>query len=154
VHVGVVYVWHLPALFDAAVTNPSLHGLEHLTFLATAVWFWEPLLTRRGVRRIGEGVGIAYVTAAGVAWSVLGALLTFSTQPWYPTYVRVQGPTAVVHDQQLAGLIMWLPPGLLYLGVAFVLLWRLIERLEPQRRRVLPRPVLGTNTIEEPRRMR
>jgi putative membrane protein len=131
VHVGVVFAWHVPALFDAAVANPSLHAFEHLSFLATAVWFWAPVLTRRGLRRTGETLAIAYVTAAGAAWSTLGALLTFSSQPWYPAYAASLGHDAAVRDQQLAGLIMWLPPGLLYLALAFVLLWRLLERLEP-----------------------
>jgi putative membrane protein len=131
VHVAIVFAWHTPPLFDAALSNPSFHAFEHLTFLATALWFWEPLLTRRGVRRAGEVVGIAYVTLAGVAWSTLGALLTFSSQPWYATYVRIEGAVAAVRDQQLAGLLMWLPPGVLSLAVAFVLFWRLLERLEP-----------------------
>jgi putative membrane protein len=131
IHLAVVFAWHAPPLFDAALANPSFHAFEHLTFVATAVWFWEPLLTRRGVRRVGEVVGIAYVTVAGVAWSALGALLTFSSQPWYPAYARLEGVAAAVRDQQLAGLLMWLPPGLLYLAVAFVLFWRLLERLEP-----------------------
>jgi cytochrome c oxidase assembly factor CtaG len=144
VHLGAVFAWHAPPLFDAAIENPSLHAFEHLIFLVTAMWFWEPLLTRRGVRRVGEAVGIAYVTAAGVAWSGLGALLTFSSQPWYPAYAAVEGHAAAVHDQQLAGLLMWLPPGLLYLGVAFVLFWRLLERLEPS---VSSRALAGTHMV-------
>jgi putative membrane protein len=144
VHLAVVFAWHAPPLFDAAISNPSFHAFEHLTFLVTALWFWEPLLTRRGIRRVGEGIGIAYVTAAGVAWSALGALLTFSTQPWYPAYVLTEGRTAAIRDQQLAGLIMWLPPGLLYLVVAFVLCWRLLERLEPS---VSRRALVGTHLV-------
>jgi putative membrane protein len=113
---GALWIWHAPGLFQAALESASIHALQHLSFLVSALLFWWALIHgRQGVR--GHGAAVLSVFTTSLHSSALGALLTFAVAPWYPTY---QGNTALwgvtpVEDQQLAGLIMWVPTSALYL---------------------------------------
>jgi Cytochrome c oxidase caa3 assembly factor (Caa3_CtaG) len=113
---GALWIWHVPSLFQAAFESASIHALQHLSFLVSALLFWWALIHgRQGVR--GHGAAVLSVFTTSLHSSALGALLTSAVAPWYPTY---QGNTALwgvtpVEDQQLAGLIMWVPTSALYL---------------------------------------
>ncbi|MFI5273286.1 MAG: cytochrome c oxidase assembly protein [Ktedonobacterales bacterium] len=122
---GDLWLWHVPALYDATLENDTVHVIEHLTFVATAVLFWWVVLSPLAqVPRVGRGTAILYLFAACQPMVALGALLTFATTPFYAPYVtapRIWGSTPV-GDQQLGGLIMWMPtniPYLIFLSVAF-----------------------------------
>ena len=126
--------WHTPWAFQAALADDTLHALEHLTLVVTAVFFWWPILTPGLRQRIGIGVAIVEVVIATPVMTVLGALLTFSSAVWYPAYVaseRAHGIGALA-DQQLAGLLMWIPSGMLYLVIIAVLFVRWMDA-EPAR---------------------
>jgi len=121
--------WHTPVAFQAALDDDPLHALEHLTLLATALLFWWPILTPGLRERIGTGFAIVEVLIATIVMTALGALLAFSPTVWYPAYSaaeRVRGVGALA-DQQLAGLLMWIPSGLLYLAVIAWLFLRWID---------------------------
>jgi putative membrane protein len=111
-----IWVWHAPVFYQAALDNPAIHVLEHATFLATAIVFWWFLLqpARRKITRYGTAVLYLFTTLLHV--SVLGGLLTFSAQTWIPAYTASAGIGGLspLQDQQLAGLIMWLPGGVLF----------------------------------------
>jgi putative membrane protein len=133
VHGAALWVWHVPALFEAAVRSDLVHFLQHASFFGTALLFWWALFNaRRGPAAYGAGVLYLFTTA--VHSSLLGALLTFARTLWYPPYAdttRSWGLTAL-QDQQLGGLIMWVPAGLVYVGagLAMVVAWlRESERL-------------------------
>jgi cytochrome c oxidase assembly factor CtaG len=116
-HVAALWLWHLPTLYDAALRNEGVHVAEHLSFLATALLFWYPIADARPRRRFGVGVATLYLFAAGLQCTLLGALITMSRHAWY---VGHYGTTAAwgltpLEDQQLAGLVMWIPAGLVYL---------------------------------------
>ncbi|MDB4883119.1 MAG: hypothetical protein JWL95_1885 [Gemmatimonadetes bacterium] len=116
-HVGALWLWHLPRLYDVALRDERVHVLEHATFFLTALLFWAPLADRRRVLRLGVGAGTLYLFAAALQCTLLGALMTFARRPWY---VAHYGTTAAwgltpLEDQQIAGLIMWIPAGLAYL---------------------------------------
>lgn len=117
VHVGAVWLWHTPALYDAAVGNPAVHVVEHATFLGAAVWFWDRVWS--SARRAPRTQAIATLCLAGmiVQGAVLGAVLTFASRPLSGVYAGAAGFTAL-EDQQLAGAIMWVPPGFVYATVA------------------------------------
>jgi putative membrane protein len=116
-HVIVVWVWHTPVLYDAAVSNAALHLLEHATFLGSAVWFWaEVVATARRDRR-RQALATACLGAMIVQGGVLGALLTFATWSLYDVYDG-WGALTAVEDQQFAGALMWVPPGFVYATVA------------------------------------
>lgn len=122
-HVVVLWAWHLPAAYQAALLDERLHALEHLSFLGTGMLFWWVVLQPAGRRRLDRGRSILYVVVAGMQGGLLGALLTFAGTSFYPAQSAAAASWGLtpLEDQQLAGLIMWLPAGLVYLAVAAAL---------------------------------
>jgi len=114
---GDLWLWHAPALYDATLTNETIHIFEHLTFIAFGVLFWWPVLSPvRALPRSGYGFRVLYLFLACQPMVALGALLTFAAAPLYTPYVaapRIWGLSAL-EDQQLGGLIMWLPSNIPY----------------------------------------
>jgi putative membrane protein len=125
-HVGLVLFWHLPVAYDAALTRPALHALEHVTLLSSALLFWWVLFRPEPARQLDAGIGVLYLTGASVVSGMLGALLTFAGTPIYPAQSSgsLQFGLTPLEDQQVAGLLMWLPGGLVYLTGASVLFLR------------------------------
>jgi putative membrane protein len=125
-----LWLWHLPTLYDATLENEYIHIFEHLTFTATAVLFWWVVLGPvRSIPRLSPGVGVLYLFVACQPMVALGALLTFAAQPLYQPYVeapRIWGSTPL-GDQQLGGLIMWLPSNIPYVLVMSVLFFRWVN---------------------------
>ena len=118
-----VWGWHIPALFDAALRNEAVHTLQHLTFFISALLFWWCLMTaKRG--QADYGPALLSVITTGLHTSGLGALLTVSSFSWYRAYPGLGLPWGLtpLEDQQLGGLIMWIPGGLVYLAATLVLL--------------------------------
>jgi putative membrane protein len=113
-HGLVLWLWHVPALFEAALRSEVVHALQHATFFATAMVFWWGIVRGR-YGRGGYGLAAAFVFATAMHTSVLGALLTVASRLWYPLYEARALPWGVDarEDQQLAGLIMWVPAGVL-----------------------------------------
>jgi putative membrane protein len=117
-----LWVWHVPWLFDQTLSNDWIHAAQHTTFLVTALIFWWPVMNR--IPSFGYGGSLIYIFTTILHTSVLGALLTFAPRPWYSSYV-ITAPTwhlSALEDQQLGGLIMWIPAGTLLLIVALALL--------------------------------
>jgi putative membrane protein len=124
-HGATIWAWHLPVLFDAALANAWLHWLEHASFVLTAVVFWWAMLGRPA-RVNGYGLSVACLFVTLLHSSLLGMLLTLSPQPWYaPAPAAAAWGLTAMEDQQLAGLIMWIPGGILYILAALALagLW-------------------------------
>ena len=123
-----LWLWHVPALFDAALETTGWHVAQHLTFLVTALLFWWSVLHAPG-RRVGLAVGCLFFTS--LISGALGALMALSQSPWYAGYADL-GMDAFglrpAEDQQLAGLLMWVPGGLLHALAGLTLLWRSLER--------------------------
>ncbi len=121
-----LWLWHAPGPYEAALAHEGLHLLEHASFLATALLFWHSLIHRRD-RAFGHGAGAFWSLATLVHSGMLGALITFASAPLYPTYRHHPSPLGLtaLEDQQLAGLIMWVPSGMVYLiaGLLFTGAW-------------------------------
>lgn len=134
IHAVVLWVWHVPALFEAAVGDNFVHTLQHLAFMGSALLFWWAMFDpRHGLVR--PAIGALYIFTTALHTSVLGALLTFSQTPWYPVYAD-RAPDwglSALEDQQLGGLIMWVPGGAVYLAVTLWLLARLLAEPGPAR---------------------
>lgn len=136
-----LWIWHLPVLYQAALRSEVIHILEHATFFGAALLLWWTLAhshTRGSIRSYGVGILLVFTTA--LHGGLLGWLLTFTSQAWYPAYAETTSlwGLAPLEDQQLAGAIMWAPAGLIYALSALVLLaaWlRAMERVTPQGRR-------------------
>jgi putative membrane protein len=117
-----LWVWHVPALFEAALADERVHAVQHACFFWTAVLFWWAVVHGR-YGRLGYGLAIVFVFTTGLHSGILGALLTWSQRVWYPTYA-VRAPAwglPGLEDQQLAGLIMWVPAGVVFLVVGLAL---------------------------------
>jgi putative membrane protein len=126
VHAGTLWLWHLPLLFDAALQHEALHVVQHLSFVATGAWFWASLARGR-YGRAGFGAAVVYLFATAVESGALGALLVFSPGVWYlidAGALAAHGLTPL-EDQQLAGLLMWVPASLIFAGagLAFFAAW-------------------------------
>jgi len=112
-----LWVWHAPALFDAAERHVGLHVLEHVSFVATSTLLWAVAWGPGGWRRARAGVGVFALFAATLPATALGAALTLTGHAWYAAYPSLA-------DQRIAGALMWAAgsaPGLL--GAALLFAW-------------------------------
>jgi len=130
--VGVLWFWHAAAPYDAALDSEPLHLLEHASFLVTAVLFWHVVVGVRGTARVSNGLGVLLVFAMAMQSVFLSVLLTFARTPWYSGYAATTAPWGLdpLTDQQLAGVLMWIPAGGIYLVVALALLVSWIRATE------------------------
>jgi cytochrome c oxidase assembly factor CtaG len=121
-HSAVLWAWHVPAFYQAALRHASIHALEHASFFVSALLLWWVLLTVGRARAEGYGVSALLTLAMVMHTGLLGALLTFAPRPLYPAYEpATRFGLTVLEDQQLAGLLMWVPGGLIYLGLGLLL---------------------------------
>jgi putative membrane protein len=122
-HAIALWIWHVPPAFEATLTSEPLHWLQHASFFLSAVIFWHSVLMP-GPQSGRAGAALLSIFTTAVHTSLLGALLTFSSTSWYPTYQGFSGLTAI-EDQQLGGLVMWVPGGAVFLasGMAIAARW-------------------------------
>jgi putative membrane protein len=117
-----IWAWHAPLLFDAAVTDVAMHRLQHLSFLLTAVLFWWSVFYHSN-----PGLAAWHLFVTMMHTSILGALMALSPKVLYQaqTATALQWGLTPLQDQQLAGLIMWIPAGTVYAGaaMAFTVVW-------------------------------
>jgi cytochrome c oxidase assembly factor CtaG len=139
VHALALWVWHVPALFEATLRSDLVHTLQHASFLGSALLFWWALVHGpRGL--LGYGAAVLYLFTTSVHSGVLGAFLTFTGRVLYPAYSETTASWGLtpLEDQQLGGLIMWVPAGLVYVvaGLALLAGWmRESERAVVRRER-------------------
>lgn len=125
-HVLVLWLWHLPGPFQAALGSESIHAFQHVTLFLTAALFWWGVSQGR-YGRAGYGAAALFVFVNSIQGGILAALLTVAQRAWYP--VHAVRTAAAGHDplsdQQLAGLIMWVPAGAIsvLLGLALFAAW-------------------------------
>ncbi|GAA5534186.1 cytochrome c oxidase assembly protein [Deinococcus aluminii] len=139
---AVFWAWHVPAFYEAAVRNPGLHALEHLSFLLTNALFWWALLQPPGRRALARGAAVVSLFGAALQGSLLGVLLAFARTPLYPDYAQkalAEGRNPLA-DQQLAGLVMWVPSGVVYVALAAVFFVQWLRDEERAQRNREPRP--------------
>jgi putative membrane protein len=130
-HAAAISVWHAPLLYEWALADEMAHALEHAAFLASGLLFWWALIHGRG-RAASYGASALYVFAMALVSTLLGALITFAPAPWYASYSETTAAWGLspLADQQLAGAIMWVPPGIVYLGTALALLVAWLRAVE------------------------
>jgi len=126
-------VWHFPALYERTIWNQGIHDLQHLSFFGTALLFWWPIIdpVPRHHRVSGLWASLmVFITA--VVSTIIGAILTLADEVLYEPYRYAAMPwgfTPLV-DQQVAGLLMWIGGGTLYVVIILVLLARWLLREE------------------------
>jgi len=121
-HAAAIWIWHAPALFQATLESDLAHTLQHCSFFFSALLFWWSLFFREDY-----GAAVLSLFTTSLHTGILGAILTLSPSVFYPAYSRT-APTwglSPLEDQQLGGLIMWLPAGIVYIAAAlyFVAAW-------------------------------
>jgi cytochrome c oxidase assembly factor CtaG len=135
--VGSMWIWHWPPLYNAALSHEAIHIAEHLLFLITATIFWWPVLGPVEESHLSPLAAVIYLFSACGAHTVLAILITFAPVGTYPAYLQPSDSIGILAllrdhwgltpgvDQQLGGLLMWVPVCLIYLGfiIATMIRW-------------------------------
>ena len=141
-HPAVVFVlfcgsfvfWHLPRPYAWGLHNELFHSLEHLSFFVPALAFWTIIIEPSGHRRLDYAATLLYLVVTVVLSDMPGALMVIAPRPLYPEHAA--GAAAwgltLMQDQQLAGLIMWIPAGAIYIAAA---IWLFVKLLQSSERR-------------------
>jgi putative membrane protein len=139
-----LWLWHAAALYDAALADPLVHALEHVMFLATALLFWRVVVGVRAVR-VSPGLAVLLLFTMAVQSALLALLLTFARTPWYVGYTTTTRPWGIeqLPDQRLAGAIMWVPAGFVYLAAALALLVGWLRRYDGEASTMEPLPAIA-----------
>lgn len=134
--VGSMWLWHAPALCSAAVTSRPIYALQSISLVLLGSVFWWQLLAPHEQERLSPLAGICYLFTACTACSLLGMILTFSPVRVCPIYMQSIDPRGLLglvrdqwgmtpeKDQQIGGLLMWVPMCLVYLAAIFAQLVR------------------------------
>ena len=126
VHALVLWLWHVPVFWEAAMRSTPLHAIQHLTFVLTAALFWWGMIHGR-YGRMAYGAAVFYVFLTAIHSSLLGAIMTIAPSIWYRSYAETATTWKVdaLVDQQLAGLLMWIPSGVVFIvfGLALFAAW-------------------------------
>lgn len=121
-----LWAWHIPAFYQATLNNDGIHALQHTMFLVSALLFWYALIYGR-YGRLGYGTAFILVFTTALHSSLLGAVMTVARTVWYPIYNGRTAPWGLspLQDQQLGGLIMWIPSGIVLViaGLALFAGW-------------------------------
>ena len=122
IHAVVLWSWHIPALFQATLESEFVHALQHASFLFSALLFWWAVIHGRR-RALGFGLAVLYMFTTALHSGLLGALITFANRVWYPAYIDRTSAWGLtpLEDQQIGGLIMWVPAGLVYIAAGLAL---------------------------------
>lgn len=140
--VGAMWLWHLPVLYNAALSNEGIHAVEHLSLLITGTIFFWPIFTPLPSHRFSPIIGSVYIFSAMSANMLLGILLTYAPLGYYPTYMHSSDGTDLLRfirtvwhldpqsDLNLGGMFMWILGGLLYFTSLMVVISRLYSNSE------------------------
>ncbi len=125
--VAVLWSWHAAGPYTAAQEDPLLHATQHVTMLAGGWLFWSAVAA--AVRGRRHGVAVAMLFVAGLQGVWLGMLLMFSADPWYDVFETSTGPWGLtpIVDQQIAGVVLWLPGSLLFATTAIAVVVRALR---------------------------
>lgn len=133
--------WHFPALYNSALVNHNAHILQHMMFIGAATLMWWPVVDPvPELERLQTPVRLLYMAALGIPMSIVSAIITFAEQvmyPWYDAAPRVFAGLSAVDDQQLGGVIMWVP-GMIVFWIALTIVffrWSRSEEREERRAR-------------------
>ena len=135
---ALLYAWHVPAMYDAAISHPALHALEHLSFFAAGCAVWWPLIQPVPMRyRLSGLATFGYILAAKLGLGILGLYLTWSSTLAYDHYAtvpRIWG-LSPIEDQNVGGAIMMLEQSLVLVTAFCILFVRMLLQSEEEERR-------------------
>lgn len=121
-----MWFWHVPQLCNAAAGNPTVHTLQTVSLLGVGAAFWWPILAPDRAARLDPGFGVLYLFSACLACTGLGILLTLTPVEVCPIFAAPSSAPAMwvalrerltaTRDQQIGGLLMWMPMCLVYVA--------------------------------------
>lgn len=135
-HTAVLWFWHWPTAYEAALVDPLVHDAEHLCFFAAAVIYWRPILDPLRRHQLQPLTAVASLFATSLQAMLLGIFLALAPAIWYESYrgrPEAWGLTPL-EDQQLAGFLMWMPACLVYPALAALILGQWLQAI-PQIRK-------------------
>lgn len=142
---GTFVFWHAPGPYQWAIKNNAIHILEHLSFFGTSLMFWTLVLPIHNRRpRLDHGAALLLVIATAVLSGLPGALMIFAPRPLYPAHAvgAAKWGLTLMQDQQLAGLLMWIPAGTIYVGAAAWIFLEWLQAAEARASHGLQRTIL------------
>jgi cytochrome c oxidase assembly factor CtaG len=141
--VGSMWFWHVPVMCNAAAASTTVHTLQTVSLLGLGAAFWWPILSPTPAARLTPGWGILYLFSACLACTGLGVLLTITPVevcPIFsapssaaPMWVGLRDRLTAVRDQQIGGLLMWMPMCLVYVAAIVLELARWLGAAEERR---------------------
>ncbi|MCB0215750.1 MAG: cytochrome c oxidase assembly protein [Chloroflexi bacterium] len=149
-YIGLFWLWHVPAAYDAALTQPLVHDLEHVSFFGTAMLFWWHVVG--AAPRLHGAVTVSrrlvMLLVAFAFNEILAVAISFAAAPIYPYYAaqaRSQG-ISVMDDQMIGGAIMWIPGGMMYGLAAILLIAGMLDRESRAARAIAP-PTVDASAV-------
>jgi len=144
-HAVALWSWHIPYLYEATLSSDAVHAAQHVSFFLSGLVFWSALYGA-GRSTMSYGAGVIYVFGTAIHCGALGALLTFSTVLWYPIYAdRTElWHLTPLQDQQLGGLLMWVPSGVVFIVIGIWLFARWLATSDNR----LQHSTLGSGMVE------
>jgi putative membrane protein len=129
----VLWIWHLPVFYEAALRNRWIHEFQHVTFFVASCLFWRVLVDPVSRLSMNRAAGVIYLFTTSLHATLLGVFMALAPTPWYADYVgRTEAfRLTALQDQQLAGLIMWMPACAIYAIVAAWIFAILIRSADP-----------------------
>jgi cytochrome c oxidase assembly factor CtaG len=130
VQAAALWGWHSPALFDLALESETWHAVQHGSFLVSALLFWTSMLGAERPQPESYVKAAFCLFATSLISGALGALMAFSGSPWYAPYAALgMSPYGLTpaEDQQVAGLIMWIPGGIVHAAAALAMMVLLLR---------------------------
>ncbi len=127
-----IWLWHVPAVYTLLLTNEAAHVAGFAALILVSCLFWSAIFTARPRRAMHAVVALL---ATMMHTGLLGALLTFGSRPFYP----IVAPGALdwglrpIQDQQIAGLIMWVPGNTIFMLAALAIVFGWLRHLESAR---------------------
>jgi putative membrane protein len=152
---GAMWIWHWPPLFNAALANETFHAFEHLSILVMGTIFWWVVIAPFKEERMNPLYLIFYLFSACIACTILGIIITFSSVGLFPAYLNPQDAAGILPiirnewgfspgvDQQVGGLLMWVPACLVYVSAVIGTLIRWYRT--PERDILTLRAMIGIN---------
>ncbi|HKV46149.1 MAG TPA: cytochrome c oxidase assembly protein [bacterium] len=130
VSTGLLWVWHIPSIYNAVETNGLLHDAQHIAFFLSGLVFWWPVIQAPPFAlSVTLPLRVGYLVAGMTQRALLGGMITLSTNVLYGHYSLVPrlSPLSPLDDQRLAGSIMWFASGIVLLIATLIVIWRAPE---------------------------
>lgn len=135
VYAAVLWIWHLPRFYEAALRHEWVHDAQHLMFFAASCLFWRVMFDPIGRLRMSRALAVVYLFTTSLHATLLGVFMALAPSLWYKTYAD-RAPAwglAPLEDQQLAGYVMWMPACMMYALIAAIIFaqWLSDENVPP-----------------------